>query len=263
MPYKFTLYPHTRTSFNMALPILPAAQAQNWRARETEFKAQLAAVGLIEDRDYVQSTERCFREDSRPFVVSGIAKTVYALIRIPQEMIEKPPYTRVDGREVVYAMDAAQLATEIMPSECQPSDEMYLKVADDFLCSILQACVNTQVHNQFLSTVVTKRLNDDLVNIMQIPKASFFELPKYKLAYCSLYHAMCSEKIEKTTQAGWLSFFSNTPLFDAYKQLMAFYTRDCVPKLRSMSSESMLEMYRSQVASLNQAGLVPSGITKA
>ena len=255
MPHKFTLYPHTRTGFNMVLSILPAAQAQNWRARETEFKAQLSAIGLIEGRDYVQPTDGGFREDSRPFVVSGIAKKVYALIRIPQEMIEPSFYKRVDGREMIYAMDAAKLATEIMPAECQPGDEMYLQVADDFLCSILQACVNTQVHNQFLSTAVTKGLNDDLVNIMQIPNASFFELPKYKLAYCSLYHALCREKAEKTTRTGLLSHFMNTPLFDAYTQLMEFYARDFSLKLRSMSPTSMLEIYHSQVAPLNQAGL--------
>ena len=149
-------------------------------------------------------------------------------------------------------MDAAKLATEITPAECELGDEGYLQVADDFLCSILQGCVNTQVHNQFLSTDVTRQLNTDLLNIMQIPSASFFELPKYKLAYCSLYHAMRREQAEKTTRSGLLSVFLNTPLFNAYEQLMGFFTRDCAPNLRLMRPESMLEIYNSQVASLNQ-----------
>lgn len=64
---------------------------------------------------------------------------------------------------------------------------------------------------------------------------------------------MCREKTEKTARSGMLSVFLNTPLFNAYAQLMEFYTRDCAPNLRSMRPESMLEIYHSHVASLQQA----------
>lgn len=255
MLHKFALYPHTRTRFDMVL--LPHASYQpetfDWRKREEEFKAQLAEFGVIENRDYVQDTSSHYRVDSRPFIVDGIAKTVYVLLRVPQSMIEIPLYKRTDGRDVFFAMDAAKLATEIQPQECKPDDQMYLEVADHFLCSVLQGCVNTQVHGKVVSTNITRQLNTDLINIMQLPQTSFFELPKYKLAYCSLYHAMCREKTEKTARSGLLSIFLNTPLFDAYAQLKEFYTRDCAPNLRSMRPESMLEIYHAHVASLQQA----------
>lgn len=90
MLHKFTLYPHTRTSFNMVL--LPHASYQSetfdWRKREEEFKAQLAEFEVIENRDYVQDTSSHYRVDSRPFVVDGIVKTVYVLLKVPQNMIE-------------------------------------------------------------------------------------------------------------------------------------------------------------------------------
>jgi hypothetical protein len=229
------------------------SEAFDWRKREEEFKAQLAEVGVIENRDYVQDTSRIYREDSRPFVVDGVAKQVYVLLKVPQSMIEKPIYKKADGQDIIFAMDAAKLATEITPQECKPSDKIYLEVADNFLCSVLQQCVNTQAHNKVVSTDVTRQLNTDLINIMQISQTSFFELPKYKLAYCSLYYAMCREKTEKTTRSGLLSIFLNTPLFNAYAQLMEFYTRDFAPNLRTMRPESMLEICHSHVACLQQS----------
>ena len=255
MPHKFSLYPHTRTGFNMVLP--PAAymsESFDWKKREEEFKAQLAAVGVIENRDYVQDNSEMFRKDSRPFVVNGIARKVYVLLKVPQDMIEMPLFIkRTDGRETIFAMDAAKLATEITPADCRPGDGMYLQTADDFLCSILQTCVNMHIHKKFLSTTVTRQLNADLTNIMQMPHGSFFERPKYKLAYCSLYHALCSEKVAKTSRSGLLSVFFNTPLFNEYEKLMGYYTRDCAPNLRFMTPASMLEIYHTHVEPLNRA----------
>ncbi|MDF1757578.1 MAG: hypothetical protein P1U74_04705 [Legionellaceae bacterium] len=242
-----TLYPKTRTGFEMVL----SGSGLNWQEKEQEFKDQLAGVGIVENRDYYQDNSGKYIESARPFIVNGVAKVGYVLIKMPQDMIAPSFYKRTDGRDINYAMDGAKTVAEMSISDFQEGDDYYLDFADGFLAGVLKACVENQVHSKFQATAVTNQLNSDLEKILQIKEVSFFENPRYLLAYSSLYKAIQNEKVQQTTKGNFVtSIFQGNQLVKGYKQLMDFYSRDCSPGLKNIDPNRMLEIYDTYVTSI-------------
>lgn len=215
---KCVLYERTRDGFQMVL----VDKIGSWFEYDQRFKAQLAEAGVLEGRDYYQDTSGKYIDYARPLIVKGITRSAYVLIKMSNmDMIHSPLYKKPAGRKVSYAIEAARNVADISKTELLEGEEIYLDDVDKYLVELLRTTITSEIHARFAPTSVIIQLNQDLERIARMPSSDFFYNPRFALAYCSVYKAICEERRLNTTRTSFdTSAFTANRLVEKYVKFM-------------------------------------------